>query len=89
MGLLQRGMRAGLGSGTEGGEEDEDEDRDERTLMNFKGHKGWVSAVRFVGNAGSGGAVLGEPCAPRLLTSANDSTVKLWDTSKQHGGMPR
>ncbi|CAM9475162.1 unnamed protein product, partial [Ectocarpus sp. 4 AP-2014] len=62
---------------------EEEEEEDERTLMNFKAHKGWVSAVRFLegGGAGVGGC--------RLLTSANDSVVKLWDTSKQHRGSPR
>lgn len=50
--------------------------------MNFKAHKGWVSAVRFLEGGGSGGAC-------RLLSSANDSVVKLWDTSKQHRGLPR
>ncbi|CAN0400284.1 unnamed protein product, partial [Ectocarpus fasciculatus] len=62
-----------------------EEDEDERTLMNFKAHKGWVSAVRFVEGGGVGAGVGG--C--RLLTSANDSVVKLWDTSKQHRGSPR
>ncbi|CAM9344824.1 unnamed protein product [Ectocarpus sp. 6 AP-2014] len=63
----------------------EEEAEDERTLMNFKAHKGWVSAVRFLEGGGAGAGVGG--C--RLLTSANDSVVKLWDTSKQHRGTPR
>ncbi|CAM9776275.1 unnamed protein product, partial [Ectocarpus sp. 12 AP-2014] len=64
---------------------EEEEEEDERTLMNFKAHKGWVSAVRFLEGGGAGAGVGG--C--RLLTSANDSMVKLWDTSKQHRGLPR
>ncbi|CAM9299132.1 unnamed protein product, partial [Ectocarpus sp. 8 AP-2014] len=63
----------------------EEEEEDERTLMNFKAHKGWVSAVRFLEGGGAGVGMGG--C--RLLTSANDSVVKLWDTSKQHRGTPR
>ncbi|CAN0325160.1 unnamed protein product [Pylaiella littoralis] len=60
--------------------------------MNFKAHKGWVSAVRFlgaVGPGGGGGAAAGLFGGCRLLSSANDSVVKLWDASKQHGGSPR
>ncbi|CAN0570084.1 unnamed protein product, partial [Ectocarpus sp. 12 AP-2014] len=53
--------------------------------MNFKAHKGWVSGVRFLEGGGAGAGVGG--C--RLLTSANDCVVKLWDTSKQHRGLPR
>lgn len=69
--------------------------------MNFKAHKGWVSAVRFLdyGDFGRGGGGIDktgvggragmklQDC--RLLSSANDSVVKLWDTSKQHRGLPR
>lgn len=54
--------------------------------MNFKAHKGWVSAVRFVDGGGGGGEGMG---GCRLLSSANDSVVKLWDTSKQYRGLPR
>lgn len=60
------------------------EENDRRTLMNFKAHKGWVSSVRFVGGVG---ASTTEAC--RLLSSANDSVVKLWDASKALRGMPR
>eukprot|EP00752_Nemacystus_decipiens_P012495 g11067.t1 len=66
----------------------EEEEEDERTLMNFKAHKGWVSAVRFLEGKGGGGGGGGSG-ACRLLSSANDSVVKLWDTSKQHRGLPR
>lgn len=60
--------------------------------MNFKAHKGWVSAVRFLnsgdgGGGGGGGDAYFAGC--RLLSSANDSVVKLWDTAKQHRGSPR
>lgn len=56
--------------------------------MNFKAHKGWVSAVRFLeGKSGGGDGVGSGAC--RLLSSANDSVVKLWDISKQHCGLPR
>eukprot|EP00904_Undaria_pinnatifida_P008596 jgi/Undpi1/4867/HiC_scaffold_19.g08220.m1 len=70
----------------------EEEEEDERTLMNFKAHKGWVSAVRFLnsgdgGGGGGGGDAYFAGC--RLLSSANDSVVKLWDTAKQHRGSPR
>eukprot|EP00903_Cladosiphon_okamuranus_P017877 g16450.t1 len=69
---------------------EEREEEDERTLMNFKAHKGWVSAVRFLkGNGGGGSRGAGGGGACRLLSSANDSVVKLWDTSKQHRGLPR
>lgn len=68
--------------------DDSDQEEDERTLMNFKAHKGWVSAVRFLeGEDGRGSGGGGGAC--RLLSSANDSVVKLWDTSKQHRGLPR
>lgn len=60
------------------------EENDERTLMNFKAHNGWVSSVRFVGGVGASTV---EAC--RLLSSANDSVVKLWDASKALRGMPR
>lgn len=71
----------------------EEEEEDERTLMNFKAHKGWVSAVRFLngerGGGGGGGGGGAGVAGCRLLSSANDSVVKLWDTSKQHRGSPR
>ncbi|CAN0193001.1 unnamed protein product, partial [Hapterophycus canaliculatus] len=75
----QRQQQGRTMGGRDGNEEEEE---DERTLMNFKAHKGWVSAVRFLEGGGSA-----EGC--RLLTSANDAVVKLWDTSKQHRGSPR
>ncbi|CAM9356868.1 unnamed protein product, partial [Sphacelaria rigidula] len=68
----------------------DDEEDDERTLMNFKAHKGWVSAVRFLGTGPRGADGAGDALGGcRLLSSANDSVVKLWDTSKQHKGVPR
>lgn len=74
-------------------EDDEDDgEDDERTLMTFKAHKGWVSAVRFLndGQSGGGGANRDNGMrVGRLLSSANDSVVSLWDTSKQHRGVPR
>lgn len=63
--------------------------------MNFKAHKGWVSAVRFLaGGGGSSGGVggfggRGDAGGCCLLSSANDSVVRLWDISKQHKGVPR
>ncbi|CAM9835023.1 unnamed protein product, partial [Laminaria digitata] len=70
--------------------EEEEEEEDKRTLMNFKAHNGWVSAVRFLNGGGEGGGGGGAGIAGcRLLSSANDSVVKLWDTSKQHRGSPR
>lgn len=79
---------------------DSDDEDDERTLMNFKAHKGWVSAVRFLDNTAAGSGADGDGsrgaghvgagiAGCRLLSSANDSVVKLWDLSKQHAGVPR
>ncbi len=46
----------------------------------------WVSAVQFVSTPGQG---RGDPSPNLLLTSSNDSTVVLWDLSKQEEGSKR
>lgn len=79
------------GAGSPGNWSEPSEENDERTLMNFKAHNGWVSSVRFVGGSSGNDNGVGSSAieACRLLSSANDSVVKLWDASKALRGMPR
>ncbi|OQR95168.1 hypothetical protein ACHHYP_00235 [Achlya hypogyna] len=48
-------------------------------LQSFQAHKGWVSGARFVPH----------PTQTLLITTANDTFVKLWDLNQASGATPR
>jgi WD40 repeat protein len=58
------------------------------TLMNFRAHKGWVSAVQFIASATDNSSSSSANGFQRLLTSGNDGLVRLWDVSHEKHGMP-
>jgi WD40 repeat protein len=65
---------------------DSSDNSGDATLMNFRAHKGWVSAVRFIASA-TDNSSSSNGCQ-RLLTSGNDGLVRLWDVSREKNGMP-
>ncbi|KAG5189994.1 WD40-repeat-containing domain protein [Tribonema minus] len=74
-----------------------DADQQDASLMTFRAHKGWVSAVQFAERGGATVEVGGGRDveaggrggrALLLLSSGNDGVVKLWDVSRQSKGTP-
>jgi len=66
------GGRVSVFSALKSAASNNEEEQDDRILMSFKAHSGWISTAQF----------LNEPHI--LLTASNDSTLTLWDLSKEN-----
>jgi WD domain, G-beta repeat len=66
---------------------DSSDSSSDATLMNFRAHKGWVSAVQFIASGTDNSSSRPNGCQ-RLLTSGNDGLVRLWDVNREKHGMP-
>lgn len=55
-------------------------------LLSFKAHKGWISQIQFIGDLSDTNSN-SNSSSDRLLTSANDKQIIIWDISKQGGSV--